>query len=105
MYDILVAVIRWKEDSFLQISCDGNQWKGLEFSVPDTEDSYYQKTFNQMWFAALDAEKNTSRELESFSIKNEDGKELRQLEFSELVDVVKHLLREMDTFRTDDGTH
>lgn len=65
-----IAVIRWTEDSFLQVMLDGS-WSCREFTTM-ADDTYNKMRYDRIKFCHHDGNANGVLELRSLSVQNRD---------------------------------
>lgn len=89
-----IAIIRYSDDSFLQVTWDNKTLTASEFSTGEPDDSYNSLGWNQIMFSVFDDATESSENIQSFTITNESYPDLKvsKMEHEELYKLIVHIV-------------
>ena len=91
-----IAIIRISDTQFNQYRwlLETEEVECEEFTLEDPEDSYFELDYNQMMFASFNAETSESEAIQSYTLSNESGMQLKDADFADIIVLIKHILKE-----------
>lgn len=99
-----IAIIKYSDDSFLQLDWSDGGLSTVEFST-ETDDSYNLLEWNQIMFSKFDYDTNVSMGIQSFTLSNENNlnPKLMELGPEDMYELIMHIVQE--EFSSDTLVH